>query len=485
MHCTCAYRRCSPVLAAILVAPLAIADTIRVPGEYPAIQMALDAARPGDVVLVADGVWTGSRNINLNMRGKAVTVRSENGPANCVIAGDRQGTGFLFITGETAESRVEGFTIRECNRGEGGAIYIENAGPTIENCIMENNWAGATGGAINCKGRSAPTIRNCVLRNNLSGIGGGLYADGASPTLIDCTISGNRTDIIGAGGAGVVRGGVLTMIGCTVTENTAMGFAGNGGGVQINGASAVLRNCAIVDNHGTLYGGGVICVNAVSAKIENCTIADNLSDADGGGIYFSGGRPVVIDSIVWGNFPDAILVASGAPVVTYSDIEGGFGGEGNIDRDPRFVEGPRGGYYLAEREAGQPATSPCVDAGSDTAENRGLAQRTTRTDDVPDRGTVDMGYHHPTGAGEIDCDRIQRVKVRCKGREAPFKISVKISSTLNEGTVLTMTLDGGEARRAVIGGRGQAKAKWPGIEAGPHEVCIVECPDECRQAACG
>ena len=70
------------------------------------------------------------------------------------------------------------------------------------------------------------------------------------------------------------------------------------------------------------------------------------------------------------------------------------------------MKGPLGEYYLSCRAAGQTADSPCIDAGSDTAKSLGLDKSTTRTDHVPDAGTVDMGYHYPLPAGEdpvIEC----------------------------------------------------------------------------------
>ncbi len=59
----------------------AAADILQVPGDYPTIQAAINAASNGDEVVVADAVNTSPNNKNLNFNGRLITVRSENGPA--------------------------------------------------------------------------------------------------------------------------------------------------------------------------------------------------------------------------------------------------------------------------------------------------------------------------------------------------------------------------------------------------------------------
>ncbi len=460
------------------------ADTIRVPGDYPAIQMAIDAAQDGDTVLVADGTWTGPRNINLDFHGKAITVRSENGPDACVIDPDRKGSAFNFTSRETADARVEGFTIQHGSKVDGGGIRCQGSSPTIANCVIVGNWAGLFGGGIGCAAGSAPTIIDCTIKDNLAGVGGGVYSDNSSPTIINCSITGNRTDLFGAGGVGAVKGGHLTIIGSTIADNTAMGFAGNGGGIQCNGVEATIRNCRITGNHGTLFGGGIMCANNSSVTVAHCTISGNLADSDGGAIYAGKDSPVIIDSILWGDSPEEIFVTEGSPEVTYSDVDGGWSGKGNIDRDPRFVEGPRGDFYLSQRAAGQPANSPCVDAGSDKAKNLGMDALTTRTDHVTDRDVVDMGFHYLIGQGEIECGLIKKLKAKCRGEAKPFKVKATVKSKLPKQTLLTLLLDGERPKSAITNRSGKAKAKWNNVESGNHKVCINECPDICKSAKC-
>ena len=107
--------RCTVAVVCVTLSGTAVADIINVPGDYRTIQTAINAAVNGDEVIVADGVYTGDGNRDINFAGKLITVRSENGPDNCII--DCEGTelenhrGFYFDGGETADAVVDGFTI--------------------------------------------------------------------------------------------------------------------------------------------------------------------------------------------------------------------------------------------------------------------------------------------------------------------------------------------------------------------------------------
>lgn len=288
--------RFAPTALIVLAVTSTRADTIYVPDDHATIQAAISAISDGDVVIIRDGLYTGEGNKNLNFGGKAITVRSENGPENCVIDCEGEGRGFTFHWGETKAAIVEGLTISNARKpswyDDGGGIACFNSSPTIVNCRIAGNSAGQ-GGGIFCSG-SSPAIVNCVItRNSAKNGGGGIYCgDNCDPTITNCTIIGNYI-------------------------TTDSGAHASGGAVYVHWDS----------------------------------------------------KPTITNCILWGN-QDGIQAASGSELtVTYSAVQDGFPGNGNIDAYPMFAdpEGPDddpdtwedNNYHLGVR-------SPCIDAGDNT-----------------------------------------------------------------------------------------------------------------------
>jgi len=76
-----------------------------------------------------------------------------------------------------------------------------------------------------------------------------------------------------------------------------------------------------------------------SPMLTNCTFSRNSAGEDGGGLDNYEDNPTVTNCILWANTPMQIYVQRrGTPVITYSDVQGGWEGVGNIDADPCFVE---------------------------------------------------------------------------------------------------------------------------------------------------
>ena len=182
------------VLAAVaMVTSLSCADIIHVPDDYGTIQAGINAASNGDTVLVADGNYSGSGNVNIDFGGRAIVVMSENGPENCIISCAYTGRAFYFHSGETSSSVLDGFTVQNGISSYGGGMNITS---------------------------SSPLIMHCIIANNNGTYGGGIYISSGSPIIVNCTISGNSAT---NGGAVYATNSNLRMTNSIVAFNTASG----------------------------------------------------------------------------------------------------------------------------------------------------------------------------------------------------------------------------------------------------------------------
>jgi hypothetical protein len=287
--------------AALLLSSSAVfAEDRRVPGQYATIAAAITAAGNGDRVIISPGTYN---TYDLDFGGKAITVQSTHlndwavVEATVIDCGD-MGRGFHFHNGETASSVLAGLTITDGNAASGGAILCEASSPTITHCIFSTNYA-RYGGAIDNED-SSPTITNCIFTDNAAEwYGGAIENYQSSPTVKNCIFS----------------------------QNTAVDW-GCGGAIDNEGSSVVITGC-------TFYG--------------------NTADY-GGAIYNSNSSTTVSNCILWADSAPDSPEIYGDCTVSYSDVEGGFAGTGNIDADPCFADAVGGDFHLLEG-------SPCIDTG--------------------------------------------------------------------------------------------------------------------------
>jgi parallel beta-helix repeat protein len=399
---------------------IAQADILNVPEDYPTIQEAINAAVDGDTVLVDNGTYTE----NINFLGKAITVISVNGPESTVIDGNASGRVVTFNSGEGTSSVLSGFTITNGLADFGGGIYCYYSSPTITNCTISGNSADGYGGGIYCRGNSSPTITNCTISgNSAEEMGGGIYCDESSPVITNCIISGNSATW--GGGICCDHNSSPIITNCTINDNSAK--EGEGGGISCWDSSPTITNCTINGNSAGYDGGGICCAFNSSPTITNCTISGNLADWNGGGISCEGNSsPSVVNSILWGDSPDEISVLSSSSIdITYSDIEGGWAGVGNINADPLFVGD--GDYHLT-------ADSPCIDAGTNNTTN----YPTLPTDDI-DGDARPQGAGYDMGADEYVAEPIPPTPdVKANGEDGTITI------TTNDTLSITVELNPGD-----------------------------------------
>jgi len=239
-------------------------------------------------------------------------------------------------TGLGSTAVLDGFTITAGNADEypnnyGGGMYNSYSSPVLTNCTFEGNSAGANGGGMS-NSNSSPVLTNCTFSENSADDGGGMYSiNSSSPALIDCVFS----------------------------DNSARYY---GGGMSNYFSSPTLTNC-IFSGNSVVYEGGGMHNTYSTPTLTNCTFSGNSAVYDGGGIYNAWSSPSLTNCILWGDtYPEIENSLDSTPVVTYSDIQGSYPGEGNINADPLFVDAASGDYHLGPR-------SPCIDVGdNDTPE---------------------------------------------------------------------------------------------------------------------
>lgn len=418
----------------------ASAATIHVSEASGTIQAAINAARDGDVIEVGPGTYSGPGNHDIDFGGKNITLRSEAGPGatiiDCSTSGDGH-RGFYFHAGEGRDAVLSGFTVRggrilgadvpsstsywnpSSGHPIGGGIYCEFSSPSIVNCIIEDCGA-ELGGGIGIVG-GQPSITECVITDCMAGgfgnastggRGGGIALIGQSNALIaNCVIANNVAYYNSLGGGIYCWESSAVVAGCDIANNTAPG-AMEGGGLYCGGndANVVLKNCVLSANVAAAGGGvyaawaGTTTSRCARLEVINCTIAQNQLSAStysrSGGIQSSNAHVEVSNSIVWFNEGSSFRLnnATSVTAVTYSNIQGGYSGAGNINSDPLFASTATGDYHLQSYYGRYHAASgqwlsdnrhsPSIDAGDPAISAVG--------EPSPNGGRINMGAYGQT-----------------------------------------------------------------------------------------
>jgi parallel beta-helix repeat protein len=276
----------------ILVCCSAAAASDRlVPGDYPTIQAAINAAVAGDVVVVAAGTFddcvhqaspTDTTKCVVVMK-SGVSLRGEGIRATII---DARGLGRGIYCNGVVDARIEGVAVRRAFAAEHGAgIYCFNgSSPTIENCLVRDN----TDGGIIVRTNSNPTINSVRMVKNVGKEGGGLFiAVTSNPVVNGCIVDSNAAPI---GGGISIQSSAPQILNSIISYNSINGVsAGSGGGIIVKSAAPTFTNCYITDNIAKGAGGGIYLEEATST-ISQCTITGNQTTGaygPGGGVYLA------------------------------------------------------------------------------------------------------------------------------------------------------------------------------------------------------
>jgi predicted outer membrane repeat protein len=373
--------------------------------------------------------------------------------------------------------------------GEGaGLLAQDGSSPTLVNCTLARN-AAVTGGGMSNWRNGSPLLVDCRFDGNYARFrGGGMHNYESDAKLTNCTFSNNSSVGSGAGMAGEKSNLVLNS--CTFTENTG----GSGGGIYSeDNSSLIVTNCTFRNNMAkAVFGGGICNEDANELVLTNCTFSGNTAMRDGGGIFNRRTNSTLKNCILTGNkaYGELIYIGEGGGLyafgdtilnnctfsgnwahegraiskysdsflrlnncilwnggdeifdlipnritldISYSNIQNGWEGEGNIDTDPLFADPgywadaddpnitvePNDPYavwvdgdYHLKSQAGRwdpnsqswvqnDVTSPCIDAGDP---NSPIGH-----EPFPNGGVINMGAYGGTDQASLSLSTVQIV----------------------------------------------------------------------------
>lgn len=329
-----------------------------------------------------------------------------------VVNGVNAGTGavldgFIIERGYADDNPSPGGGFVHENGGGYWAYGSNNASPTIENCTFRYNHAASSGGAIyNHRDPNSNTliVTNCVFIANDADGNHGVYAGGAiynsrggNGTFTNCRFLGNdaSNNGNGAGGAVGIAGSISTYVNCAFSGNTAGDAAGALYVSSYSGnpsATATLKNCSFSGNEvDSTSGGGALYAYTEANQSATLTVSNGILWGDKDNCASSCAASEI----------DASGAGTETVTVTYTDIEGGYSGTGNIDSDPFYADadGADNTFGTLDDNLRLTRDTAAADVGDNTANSEttdldGNARKVDyycQGDDVTD--IIDMGAY--------------------------------------------------------------------------------------------
>ena len=288
------------------------------------------------------------------------------------VAGNSTDNAYHVVTGTNTGplAILDGFTVTGGNanggdtNGYGGGMYnASGASPTLRNLIFTGNTATSGGGMYNSY--SSPTLTRVIFNGNTAtDEGGGIEQDHSSPTLTDVTFSGNTA----AFGGGIDQSSSSPRLTDVTFSGNSVTDEGGAMAIWVN-SSPTLTNVTFTGNTVTNngWGGGAISITQSTVTLTNVTFAANSAGSfgHGGGMFTYYATVAITNGIFWGNTGGQgpqIYLTGGTTTITFSDVQGGWTGTGNINADPLL--GALGSYGDATKTLPLLPGSPAIDAAN-------------------------------------------------------------------------------------------------------------------------
>jgi len=385
--------------------------TATVPGDFPAIQEAIDAATDWDAICVEPGTYVE----DLDFLGLTLSVLGIAGPYATTVQGNSFGSVVSLVSGEGSGALLQGFTVTggygRDGELEAGGVTVSGSHPVLARLVIEGNESeGGYGAGLLVDGGAAPVVAEVIVRDNtisaFAAWGGGIYVEASSPVFTDVLVQGNLIEDADYGygnnvaldmasctwsdssivdgdmyayGSGVVLERVhigtedgesgLEAVGGEITGTNVV-FADNDSvGLQIRNAAVTLDGFVFVGNGHPAwdYGSGLHDLGGCTVELTNGVFRGNWSGLIGEGdsswtltnvvidhhdeygVFMTTGTATFSHCAVWDNAVDFAGIAS--PVGT----------DGNVSIDPEFLDASGNNPFAWDLHLAGP--SPLVDAG--------------------------------------------------------------------------------------------------------------------------
>ncbi|MES2777560.1 MAG: choice-of-anchor Q domain-containing protein [Bacteroidota bacterium] len=238
--------------------------------------------------------------------------------------------GFTFTRGNADGTSSKTYNGQEVGRDGGGAIAMRgnaNAGKlSLRQCSFTNNNSFYNGGAIMILS-SSPTLNNCSFSGNNSRHGGALYNDQSNPVLNNCAFISNTASING----GAINNTDNSQPRFNVCSFTANQAAGTGGAIyNTNNIVLQVNQCSFLGNTAVGNGGAINNLEGLTT-ISNSGFSNNTTQQEGGAIA-NNSQLTINNSQFMGNtavFYGGAMVNSGNLAVTNCLFSGNVAASGS------------------------------------------------------------------------------------------------------------------------------------------------------------